>query len=180
MRVCRSTSDAIGTRAGRSTEAYASSLRDAALLATGFLLLADTDAARAQNKRAVSKSSPEWAAQSTSYHQCISTCSSDSACMVRCARLLPPGRDAPSAAASGHGTPSRPGISYQNCISDECSALNTGCYRDHLASACEANSACMNRCARVTRKSKKQVRQNRRLIFPSARTLARGKLDEAK
>jgi hypothetical protein len=126
----------------------------AALLATGFLLLAGADAAQAKNRNAVSKSSPEWAAESASYHQCTSTCSGDSACIVRCARLHPPGRDAPSAATSGHGTPSRPGISYQNCISDECSALNTGCYRDHLASACEANTACMDRCARVHGKAK--------------------------
>ncbi len=128
-------------------------------LATGFLLLAGADAAQVQNNRAVSKSSPEWAAQSTSYHQCASACNGESACIVRCARLYPPGRDAPSAVTSGHGTPSRLGISYQNCISDECSALNLGCYRDHLASACEANTACMNRCARVHGKAKSRFRK---------------------
>jgi hypothetical protein len=38
----------------------------AAPLATGFLLLAGADAAQAQNNSAVSKSSPEWAAESAS------------------------------------------------------------------------------------------------------------------
>jgi hypothetical protein len=90
------------------------------------------------------KSAPEWVAESSRYHSCSSACRGNSACIVHCAELHRPGRDAASAAMSGHG-----GTSYRNCVADECAALNTICFHDHLASACDANSRCMARCARI-------------------------------
>jgi hypothetical protein len=98
--------------------------------------------------QAMDKSDPRWAEESSRYHSCSAACNGNGACIVRCAQRYPPGRDAPSAATSGHGSPGRH-ISYDNCIADECSSLQQICYQNHLASACDANTRCMTRCAQI-------------------------------